>query len=250
MNGGRDSGARANGLVEKELNLSLALKVRAELERLGVEVVMSREGDVDVPLSARIEQACRAGVAGFLSIHHNSASNSEARGSETFYQADKEDSRSLASLVQKALVRSTGLNDRGIKTRLRGDGQDYYYILRAAPMAAAICEVGFVTSRSDAARLGTPAFKEMAAAGLASALREFVGQGGAGPFLDVPANHWAVQEVNWVARKRLMNGYPDGLFHGDDPVTRYQLAVALYRLSGEQMVDAQKECEAEKKAKS
>ena len=46
---------------------------------------------------------------------------------------------------------------------------------------------------------------------------------------DVPANHWAARSVQSVTSKRIMNGLPDGKFHGSKPVTRYELAVVLDR---------------------
>lgn len=46
-------------------------------------------------------------------------------------------------------------------------------------------------------------------------------------FRDVPANHWAADAVNTLADAGVLKGYPDGTYRGDNPVTRYELAVAL-----------------------
>lgn len=46
---------------------------------------------------------------------------------------------------------------------------------------------------------------------------------------DVPAGHWAARAVGSVTAKKLMASQPDGRFHGDKPVTRYELAVVLDR---------------------
>lgn len=46
---------------------------------------------------------------------------------------------------------------------------------------------------------------------------------------DVPASHWAARSVQSVTQKKLMAALPDGKFHGDKPVTRYELAVTLDR---------------------
>lgn len=46
---------------------------------------------------------------------------------------------------------------------------------------------------------------------------------------DVPPSHWAARSVGSVTAKKLMTPLPDGQFHGDKPVTRYELAVALDR---------------------
>ncbi len=49
------------------------------------------------------------------------------------------------------------------------------------------------------------------------------------PFPDVPAKQWAAASVQSIAQKKLMTALPDGQFHGDKPVTRYELAVVLDR---------------------
>lgn len=46
---------------------------------------------------------------------------------------------------------------------------------------------------------------------------------------DVPSDHWAVSAVKEVVAKGIMKGFPDGTFRGDQPVTRYELAVTLAR---------------------
>jgi len=47
---------------------------------------------------------------------------------------------------------------------------------------------------------------------------------------DVPKGHWAQEAVEYLVSKGYIVGYPDGTFRGDSPVTRYQLALVLYRL--------------------
>ncbi|MBV9849782.1 MAG: S-layer homology domain-containing protein [Armatimonadetes bacterium] len=47
---------------------------------------------------------------------------------------------------------------------------------------------------------------------------------------DVPPGHWAAASVRRVTARKLMVGKPDGKFHGNAPVTRYELAVTLDRL--------------------
>ena len=44
---------------------------------------------------------------------------------------------------------------------------------------------------------------------------------------DVPARHWAAGSVGRVEHEKIMGRDPDGRFHGDKPVTRYELAVTL-----------------------
>lgn len=77
--GGRDSGATGYGLLEKDVNLSIASHMRDELNQYaGVSVVMTRDGDyalgdtTEEDLAERVEIAKRAGADVFVSIHINS----------------------------------------------------------------------------------------------------------------------------------------------------------------------------------
>src|ERR1700731_640148 len=56
------------------------------------------------------------------------------------------------------------------------------------------------------------------------------GPASATPFSDVPANHWAYQAIQSLAADGLVEGYPDGKFKGDRPLTRYEMAVLVARV--------------------
>jgi S-layer homology domain len=68
-------------------------------------------------------------------------------------------------------------------------------------------------------------------AGLITALVIPVGQAAlATPFSDVPANHWAYEYIQSLAADGVIDGYPDGKFKGDRPLTRYEMAVVVARV--------------------
>ena len=48
-------------------------------------------------------------------------------------------------------------------------------------------------------------------------------------FPDVPANHWAYEAVSKLAGNDIVEGYPDGDFHGDRTITRYEMAQVIYK---------------------
>ena len=69
------------------------------------------------------------------------------------------------------------------------------------------------------------------AAGFVFSLLLATGQGAfATPFSDVPANHWAYQALQSLAADGLVEGYPDGKFKGDRPLSRYEMAVLTARV--------------------
>jgi hypothetical protein len=53
---------------------------------------------------------------------------------------------------------------------------------------------------------------------------------GLAQFSDVPAGHWAKEAVEALAAKGILVGFPDGTFRGNEPLTRYQAALIIYRL--------------------
>src|SRR6202012_646356 len=75
-----------NGLQEKDLVLDVALKLGKLLEdRLGAEVVYTREDDTFIPLETRTAIANQQQADLFISIHANSSDDPTARGVETYY---------------------------------------------------------------------------------------------------------------------------------------------------------------------
>jgi hypothetical protein len=51
----------------------------------------------------------------------------------------------------------------------------------------------------------------------------------ANPFMDVPMNHWAYDAIGQLAASGIVNGYPDGTFKGNQPMTRYEMATLVAR---------------------
>ncbi len=82
--GGKDPGNRGGGFQEKDIALSIILKIGAELEKdKDIKVVYTRESDVFIPLEQRGKIANDAKADLFISVHCN-AHNSQAAGTETF----------------------------------------------------------------------------------------------------------------------------------------------------------------------
>ncbi len=85
--GGLAAGAVGpGGLTEKEITLDIALRLRELIfRRLGLRVMLTREGDDDVPLDQRTEKANSWGADLFMSIHANAYKLADVRGPETYF---------------------------------------------------------------------------------------------------------------------------------------------------------------------
>jgi N-acetylmuramoyl-L-alanine amidase len=85
--GGSDEGARgANGTLEKNVTISVARRLKAALEaRLGVRVILTRDGDTTVGLDERAAVANNNKADLFVSLHVNASVRPAATGAEVFY---------------------------------------------------------------------------------------------------------------------------------------------------------------------
>jgi len=99
--GGHDPGAIGrNGLEEKEVVLDIARRVRDLIKReMDIEVIMTRDRDIFVPLDERTAIANMKEADLFLSIHANASPNPNARGIETYFlnYTDEEESNRVAA---------------------------------------------------------------------------------------------------------------------------------------------------------
>jgi N-acetylmuramoyl-L-alanine amidase len=159
--GGKDDGASGNGLLEKDINLSIGLKVRTLLQNAGIKVIMTRTDDTFIPLQGRVDIAEQAHADAYLSIHTNSGPPS-ADGIETFYNTTGSaqrgsDSIKLADYIQQRMVQEMGSTDRGTKF---GD----LHVLRENSLPAILVEVGFITNQKEATqKLATDKYRNLAA---------------------------------------------------------------------------------------
>lgn len=121
--GGTDSGAIGNGLLEKDLTLDIALRIRSLLlnNYENVDVKMSRETDVFVSLTERTNAANTWQANYFLSIHINSADSNSAKGYEDFIYNGLTDSSQTATyqnILHEEITKINELFDRGKKRRI------------------------------------------------------------------------------------------------------------------------------------
>ncbi|MBC7253630.1 MAG: N-acetylmuramoyl-L-alanine amidase [Actinobacteria bacterium] len=140
--GGSDPGAVGpTGLQEKEVNLKVALKLRDLLAAEGAEVLMTRESDVSVSITQRWQMANSWGADRFISVHHNSVSDSDVNYTITLVskQASQE-SLALANAVQAELVAELGLPNNGVWL------VDYCGVLNNTTMPAILTEASFISN--------------------------------------------------------------------------------------------------------
>ena len=166
--GGSDPGAVSGDFKESVINLTMALAAKAELERHGVEVGISRTVEETDKLAEEIAE-CKAFAPDIAIEVHNNAGGGD--GFEVYTQtgAQKANSKKLAEYIWQR-VSATGQNAHGsspFKTKLNGSGTDWFGWLRQLSCPAVLLEGFFVDGVKD--RQGFDTVEEQRAMGVAYA---------------------------------------------------------------------------------
>ncbi|TGE34060.1 N-acetylmuramoyl-L-alanine amidase [Desulfosporosinus sp. Sb-LF] len=178
--GGYDPGAiTSQGVYEKSINLQIAQKVKEMLRPSGIEVLLTREEDIDyapdgvrgktikkqIDLNRRIDMANAAKANVFVSLHVNAASGQKS-GAETFYHSKSESGKRLAELIQQELIKIPGMNRRVAKP---GD----FYIIKNTSMPAVIVEVGYLSSFKEQKKLQQSWYQEQLSRAIAKGIANY-----------------------------------------------------------------------------
>ncbi len=167
--GGKDPGAIGiGGLQEKNVILPIAQQVAVLLEKQGLQTLLTRKDDYFVDLGPRVTIAERANADLFVSIHANSmpGNRSDVNGLETYYFSSGE---RLARTIHRSILQNVNTRDRRVR-------KARFYVLRKSSMPSVLVEVGFVTGREDAPRLGTSAYQNQMAAAIARGILQYIQQ--------------------------------------------------------------------------
>ncbi|NHC34089.1 N-acetylmuramoyl-L-alanine amidase [Scytonema millei] len=166
--GGKDPGAVAGGVHEKDIILPISNRVAQILEQNGVHVVLTRDSDYFVGLQGRVDIAERVNADLFVSIHANSLpTRPDISGLETYYF---DSGYNLAVTIHNAMLRNVpNLRDRRVR-------KARFYVLRKSSMPAVLVETGFMTGQHDAPRLKTAAYQNQLAEAIAQGVLQYIKQ--------------------------------------------------------------------------
>lgn len=168
--GGSDPGACAGGAQEKNITLEIAKKLKEELLRQNFKVFMTRETDIYDTPKAKAKKANEAGADIFISIHCNSAQSALAEGTETLCFSLSGEGAALALKVQKSLINSLGLKNRGVKERQE------LTVLNSTKMTAVLVETAFISNANERVLLLSQGFQKKAAKAICKGVLEYFGK--------------------------------------------------------------------------
>lgn len=167
--GGVDPGkVGQDDVLEKDINLKIALKLKTFLEENDISVYMTREEDrglYDEGASNKKTQDLKRRVAMIedikpdlsVSIHQNSFPDSSVKGAQTFYFTSSKEGKELAETIQEELTNLPG----GVKRQAKGNAE--YYLLKKASGLVVIVECGFITNKEEIKKLCDEYYQEQVA---------------------------------------------------------------------------------------
>ncbi|MFZ2062681.1 MAG: N-acetylmuramoyl-L-alanine amidase [Candidatus Binatus sp.] len=208
--GGYDPGTESSaGVMEKDLALQIAMRLKGALETRGIRAELTRSTDVFISLAERTRIANSAGADLFVSIHLNSSPNTDATGIEVYYLNNTTDratirlarmenggadgygtsndsnlnyiltdlrqnykaieASSLARMIDAQAVADLD-SGLGLNVNALGAKMGPFYVLVGAHMPAVLVECGFMSNAAEAARLASPQYQDVVAGATATAV--------------------------------------------------------------------------------
>lgn len=208
--GGYDPGTESSaGVMEKDLALQIAMRLKGALETRGIRAELTRSTDVFISLAERTRIANSAGADLFVSIHLNSSPNTDATGIEVYYLNNTTDratirlarmenggadgygtsndsnlnyiltdlrqnykaieASSLARMIDAQAVADLD-SGLGLNVNALGAKMGPFYVLVGAHMPAVLVECGFMSNAAEAARLASPQYQDVLAGATATAV--------------------------------------------------------------------------------
>ncbi len=225
--GGQDPGAVNNNYQEKNINLEVSKIVKYKLQQLGLSCYLTREDDITLSLQKRVDISRIKQADIFISIHCNSSVKQTAAGIETFaYTTDRPGpGYQLASDIQDRLIQTQRVIDRGVKT-----AELYVLKNQSSDLPSCLIELGFISNPTDCQRLVSIPGQLVSAQAIVEGIIRYINRKSGLNFYDVIPGAWSYEYIRKVCQAGVMNGYTDGTFKPEQPVTRQELAVCLAKI--------------------
>jgi|GEM_PF-336453 len=183
--GGVDGGTNKDGILEKDINLAIAKKLRSYLEQNAYKVIMTREEDVSLDnlndssssrhqrdLNARLDIINNSNAQLFISIHVNCNLNKPATdGSIVFYSEKYQENQQLAYLLQRSF---NSMVVDGVKRTVHDPQVSDYFLLKHSKIPGVIAETAFISNAAERKHLTEEPFQEQLAKAISVGVEKYL----------------------------------------------------------------------------
>lgn len=179
--GGYDPGkiSCVEGVLEKDINLAIAAKLKEQLEAQGFTACMTRDKDIALcgedsthkkrdDMAKRIAMINESGADFCISIHQNSFTQENQKGAQVFYYSGSEEGKCLAQHLQKS-IKDT-LKDGN---RREAKDNNNYYLLMHTDCPTVIVECGFLSNVEETKLLMDEAYQQKIAEGIRDGILQY-----------------------------------------------------------------------------
>lgn len=178
--GGIDPGKIGkDGLLEKDINLAIAVKLKDLLNKSQIDVVMTRtddnglysESDANKKI-ADMKKRCdiinNSGADIVVSIHQNSFTGNSAKGAQVFYYKHSAKGKELAGCIQKSFVANLDETNKRVEK-----SDNTYYMLLHTKIPTVIAECGFLSNDKEAELLNSGEYQQMVAVAIYNGIIDY-----------------------------------------------------------------------------
>jgi N-acetylmuramoyl-L-alanine amidase len=217
--GGKDSGAAANGIKEKDVTLDICNRIQTGLKAYkDTEVLVSRSTDVYVSLDERTLAANRANADLVLSIHCNAATSPAANGFESYVYTTP----NAATVAMQNVLHSEIMKALGTTIVDRGKQRKNLHMLRESKMKAILTENLFMSNPKEAALLNDSEMRQRIATAHVLGLEKFLGLKKAAQPPPIPEKLWYVQMGAFAEKENADALAADLMKQGYRPLVKYE----------------------------
>lgn len=183
--GGIDGGTSTkDGTIEKDINLSIALKLRDTLESMGINTVMTRIDDRSIhdedaktiknqkvsDIKNRLKLIQTTPNAIFVSIHQNHFENPKYYGTQVFYSKNNPESKTLAETIRKSIVGNLQSEN---KRETKQSGKEIYLLYNSLAPSVMV-ECGFLSNEEETSKLKNEQYQQEFAFFTALGISEYI----------------------------------------------------------------------------
>ena len=184
--GGEDGGCEGHGLIEKDLNLDIVMRLSSLLKEHGINVILTRDTDIllyDVnsdyrgqkkaqDVRKRLEIAKNQENPVLISIHMNYFAQTRYSGLQVWYSKNDARSKILANLIQTEVKSSLQPENK----RVTKEATSSIFLLHNASFPAVLIECGFLSNPQEAQNLADEKYRQELSSLIFKSIMEYISQ--------------------------------------------------------------------------